>query len=217
MERDYIFGTTTRNGVTVENLKTVGDTHTALVCGNFAQVRREYPDSIITDLFRVDELYNSLEADGVCYDYYTISEHWRDTDKSPTFSGAKEASAIAFVTLAEAGSIDAVTAGEHKELFTDWKADSAYTVGQYRKYAEKLYRCIQAHTSQAGWEPDAAASLWAVAADHAEQWPDWSQPVGAHDAYAMGDKVSHNGKHWASTADANVWEPGVYGWNEVGD
>ena len=36
MERDYIFGTTTRNGVTVENLKTVGDTHTALVCGNFA-------------------------------------------------------------------------------------------------------------------------------------------------------------------------------------
>ena len=83
MERDYIFGTTTRNGVTVENLKTVGETHTALVCGNFAQVRREYPDSIITDLFRVDELYNSLEADGVCYDYYTISEHWRDTDNHP--------------------------------------------------------------------------------------------------------------------------------------
>ena len=82
MERDYIFGTTTRNGVTVENLKTVGDTHTALVCGNFAQVRREYPDSIITDLFRVDELYNSLEADGVCYDWYVISEHYRYVDKT---------------------------------------------------------------------------------------------------------------------------------------
>ena len=35
MERDYIFGTTDRNGLTVENLKTVGDTHTALPCGSF--------------------------------------------------------------------------------------------------------------------------------------------------------------------------------------
>lgn len=39
--------------------------------------------------------------------------------------------------------------------------------------------------------------------------------VGAHDAYAAGDKVSHGGKHWTSTADANVWEPGVYGWTEA--
>ena len=138
-----------------------------------------------------------------------------ETDAGDILRKNEQTSSITFVTLAEAGSIDAVTAGEHKELFTDWKADSAYTVGQYRKYTEKLYRCIQAHTSQAGWEPDTAASLWAVAADPAEQWPDWSQPVGAHDAYAMGDKVSHNGKHWTSTADANVWEPGVYGWTEA--
>jgi hypothetical protein len=138
-----------------------------------------------------------------------------ETDAGDILRENEQTSSIAFVTLAEAGSIDAVTAGEHKELFTDWKADSAYTVGQYRKYAEKLYRCIQAHTSQAGWEPDAAASLWAVAADPAEQWPAWSQPVGAHDAYAMGDKVSHNGVHWTSSVAANVWEPGVYGWTEA--
>lgn len=37
----------------------------------------------------------------------------------------------------------------------------------------------------------------------------------AHDAYAQGDKVSHNGKHWTSKVDNNVWEPGVYGWTEV--
>jgi hypothetical protein len=29
-----------------------------------------------------------------------------------------------------------------------------------------------------------------------------------------GDKVSHNEKHWISDVDANVWEPGVYGWTE---
>lgn len=59
-----------------------------------------------------------------------------------------------------------------------------------------------------------AASLWSVAADPAEEWPEWSQPVGAHDAYAAGDKVSHNDKKWKSTCDGNVWEPGVYGWTE---
>lgn len=37
----------------------------------------------------------------------------------------------------------------------------------------------------------------------------------AHDAYGKGDKVSHNGKHWQSDIDANVYEPGVYGWSEV--
>lgn len=32
---------------------------------------------------------------------------------------------------------------------------------------------------------------------------------------AKGDKVMHNGKTWQSTTDNNVWEPGVYGWEEV--
>jgi hypothetical protein len=84
-----------------------------------------------------------------------------------------------------------------------------------RRYGEKLYRCVQAHTSQSDWTPDKTASLWACTADPAEEWPDWSQPIGAHDAYSNGDKVTHNGRHWTSTADGNVWEPGVYGWKEA--
>ena len=122
---------------------------------------------------------------------------------------------IAFVALAETGGIDGTTAGEHKNLFEEWQAGVSYKVGQYRRYGEKLYRCVQQHTSQAGWEPDKAASLWSVAADPAEEWPEWSQPLGAHDAYAKGAKVSHNGKHWVSDVDANVWEPGVSGWSEA--
>lgn len=127
------------------------------------------------------------------------------------------ATEVVFVTLAEAGTIDAVTAGEHRELFAPWEAGVAYAVGQYRNSGEKLYRCVQAHTSQAGWEPENAPALWAVAADPAEAWPAWSQPTGAHDAYSAGDKVSHNGKRWTSDVDGNVWEPGVYGWSEVTD
>ena len=127
------------------------------------------------------------------------------------------ATEIAFVVLAEGGSIDAVTAGEHRELFASWEAGVAYTVGQYRNSGEKLYRCVQAHTSQEGWEPENTPALWAVAADPAEEWPAWSQPLGAQDAYAKGAKVSHGGKRWTSDVDGNVWEPGAYGWTEAAD
>lgn len=44
--------------------------------------------------------------------------------------------------------------------------------------------------------------------------PIWTQPLGASDAYAKGDVVTHNNKTWVSDVDANVWEPGVYGWTE---
>ena len=48
-----------------------------------------------------------------------------------------------------------------------------------------------------------------------EEYPEWVRPTGAHDAYAQGAKVSHNGKKWTSDIAANVWEPGVYGWTEI--
>lgn len=123
---------------------------------------------------------------------------------------------IAFVTLAEAGSIDNVTASEHAGLFSPWAYPVNYTVGQIRKHADKLYKCLTAHTSQTDWTPDAAPSLWVAISDPADEWPEWSQPVGSTDAYAQGDKVSHDGKHWISTIDNNVWEPGtVEYWKEV--
>lgn len=130
-------------------------------------------------------------------------------------------SAIAFVVMAESGNVDEVTASEHMDVFATWQPGVAYAVGSLRTYGQgdaiKLYKCVQAHTSQADWTPDVSASLWAVAGDPAEEWPAWSQPIGAHDAYATGDKVSHNGKHYISTTDGNVWEPGVYGWDEVNE
>ena len=121
----------------------------------------------------------------------------------------QDGAAIAFVALAESGQLDDVTASEQSMLFAEWVPGVAYAVGQLRQHNEKLYRCVQAHTSQAGWEPDAATSLWALTSDPAVEWPEWSQPIGAHDAYAKDAKVSHNGKHYISVVDGNVWEPGV--------
>ena len=139
-----------------------------------------------------------------------------ETDAGVEIAKAADATGIVFVTMAEAGSVDATTAAEHADLFAPWAVPVAYTVGQIRRYTDgKLYKCVQAHTSQADWTPDKTASLWTPVSDPAEEWPEWSQPVGAHDAYSKDAKVSHNGKHWTSTVDSNVWEPGVYGWTEV--
>lgn len=110
---------------------------------------------------------------------------------------------------------DAVLLAQPMAMYDEWSADSvAYTLNDIRQYNGLLYRCVQAHTSQESWTPEAAPSLWTRIADPAQEWPEWIQPTGAHNAYAKGAKVSHNGKHWISDVDANVWEPGVYGWTE---
>ena len=106
--------------------------------------------------------------------------------------------------------LDDQTALEAKCLHPVWAAGAAYAVGHKVQHGGRLYKCVQAHTSQADWTPDATPALWvAVSVD---EWPEWVQPSGAHDAYNRGDKVSYNGKHYICTADANVYAPGVYGW-----
>lgn len=105
---------------------------------------------------------------------------------------------------------------EVPELFPIWNSNSiAYAVGDRVQYESKLYSCIQAHTSQESWQPSLTPALWNLVS--IEEWPEWVQPAGAHDAYAKDDRVLHNGKKWISIVDNNVWEPGVYGWNEITD
>lgn len=47
--------------------------------------------------------------------------------------------------------------------------------------------------------------------------PEWTQPLGGHDAYKTGDRVTYQGKVYESTIDGNVWAPDVYpaGWKEI--
>lgn len=108
---------------------------------------------------------------------------------------------------------DDETALDMIELFPKWEAGIEVKVNDRYQYNSLLYKCVQAHTTQADWTPDATPALWTRIS--LDEWPEWVQPTGAQDAYAAGDKVSHNSKHWISSVDANVWEPGVYGWNEA--
>ena len=111
--------------------------------------------------------------------------------------------------------VDDNTALRMREFYPEWAEGQAYTAGYKVQYGGKLWRCVQAHTSQDGWEPDSAPSLWAkVLIPDENVVPEWEQPDSTN-PYSAGDKVTHNGKTWVSDVDNNVWEPGVYGWTET--
>ena len=154
------------------------------------------------------------------HDCETVSmKEAQEQEKNNPVTQVAAATSIVFVTLAEAGQIDDTTAVENAAQFAEWSYPVKYTEGQIRRDPAdgNLYRVNkgQGHTSQEDWPPHLTPAMWTKIGDPSEEWPEWSQPIGAHDAYNSGDKVSHNGKHWTSNVDANVWEPGVYGWTEV--
>ena len=101
--------------------------------------------------------------------------------------------------------------------FPAWAVGIAYEIGYRARYSESLYKCLQAHTSQEGWEPPIATSLWAAIGEPGEI-PEWEQPSSTN-PYMTGDLVRHVGKMWRSLIDNNVWEPGTPGtetlWEEV--
>lgn len=160
MNVEYVFGTRGR----LEVLKTKGETHTDLA--GYRQIRRSFAGGeVITDNFRVvRRLDRKTDPAGNCYDWYEIDRHYRTIDRSsPVAEEARRAAAAAgsaFVALAEAGAVDGAAAGAHAEIFPLWGADTAYPAGAIRRSGESLYRCIQAHTSQAGWEPENVPALW---------------------------------------------------------
>ena len=117
-----------------------------------------------------------------------------------------------------AASLEDEDALEAVVLFPVWAEDTEYETGMRVRYNGVLYKCLQSHTSQASWTPEAAVSLWAkVLIPDPEVIPVWEQP-GSTNPYMKGDKVhfpDENGPVYESTVDNNVWAPNVYGWQIV--
>ena len=105
---------------------------------------------------------------------------------------------------------------EAKELYPQWSGNGiSYKVEDKVRYDGILYKVLLAHTSQEGWTPSSAPSLFAkVLIPDENIIPEWEQPNSTN-PYQIGDKVTHNGKTWENTVANNVWEPGVYGWQEI--
>ena len=94
------------------------------------------------------------------------------------------------------------------------KADPAQSYAPLQEQIDQAFAKISALESrvsvlEAGETPEPAPDP--------EEWPQWVQPTGAHDAYNTGDKVTYNGKHYQSTTNGNVWSPDAYppGWQLV--
>jgi hypothetical protein len=103
------------------------------------------------------------------------------------------------------------------EVMQEWQPNAQVWLGELRKYNDVRYVVVQSHITQIGWEPPNVPALFTPKPlpQIGQLYPDWVQPTGAQDAYALGDRVRHNGANWESTVSANVWEPGVFGWIQI--
>ena len=97
--------------------------------------------------------------------------------------------------------LDDETALTGVELFPIWTINRAYAVGDKVQRGGKLWRCIQAHTSQAGWEPENAASLWTeICESHSGTLED-PIPYSGNMALESGKYYSQDGKVYRCTRD----------------
>lgn len=99
--------------------------------------------------------------------------------------------------------------------FSLWRAGVPVTRKQILRFNDDLYRVNQDHTTQDDWAPDITPALYTKIS--LEEFPQWVQPTGAHDAYKKGAKVSDEGKRWISNKDVNIYKPGLVpgDWSEV--
>lgn len=57
-------------------------------------------------------------------------------------------------------SVDDNTSLRMLDFYPEWAAGQDYTAGYKVKRGGKLWSCLQAHTSQTGWEPENVQALW---------------------------------------------------------
>ena len=220
---EYMIGTTRRNGKSLRYLRIKSDAEIGLT-GDLVTFTQTQEDKVSVYEVIVGDLLREESGDGLFYRWYEVESVLVETDHTPQLAAEVEdmapatvAASIAFVTMAEAGQIDDATAAENASQFAEWAYPVAYKTGAIRRHEGRLYRCVQDHTSQENWTPDAAASLWAEIADPSEEGRSGPSPSGPMTHIAPGPRSPHSEKKWTSDLDNNVWEPGVYGWTEVKD
>lgn len=141
-------------------------------------------------------------------------ETWNAYQAAQTKETEMEKAQAVFNELTQTYTLDMATdnqAYQMRYLYPDfdpngheYKKDDRFLWSENNKF----YKVLQNHTSQADWTPDTAVSLYVEIPDPAEEWPEWKQPTGAHDAYSVGDKVSYNKEHYISQINGNTTVPG---------
>lgn len=107
-----------------------------------------------------------------------------------------------------------LTDDEHTELIelAQSKANPVLSYAPFQDQIDKLAEKIKAledrvtHIEEG--EPDDPPII--------DEWPEFVQPTGAHDAYNIGDKITFNGEHYVCKMNGCVWSPTDYpqGWEK---
>lgn len=108
---------------------------------------------------------------------------------------------------------------ERPILFPNWVINENYTVGTRVRYGGRIFKVLQAHTSQEDWTPSRAPSLFAeVLTSESGEPQEWVKPSSTN-PYLTGDKVIYNGLVYESLIDNNVWSPDEYpdGWQLISE
>lgn len=117
-----------------------------------------------------------------------------------SLASVQSVSVAAFVALAETQMLDDNTAARHRDVFDEWAVGMSCKTGQLRRdpLTGLLYRCVQAHTAQEGWNPSLTPALWTVVdVTHAGTLDD---PIPA----ARGMEYEY-GKHYLDPEDGAVY------------
>lgn len=162
-------------------------------------------------------------------DGYRAKYKWVDTgaaiEQSWSLVPEEGSAADAAVELAriQAQGLSDADAVRVVALYDEWDGDGVeYAVGDRVRFQGELVKCLQAHTSQADWAPNAAPSLWSVILPGQDgsgvEVGVWQQPESTN-GYDEGDRVIYDGHLWESTQDDNVWRPGDVGapWTDLGE
>lgn len=141
-------------------------------------------------------------------------------EKTPEVQSSMVRAAVAVAQI-QAQNLTDEQAITVKNIYPAWDGNGvSYQKDYYLTHNGKLYKVLQAHTSQEDWAPDLAPSLFAevLPGQSGTGTGEWVQPDSTN-PYMTGDQVTHNGETWESLIDNNVWEPGAQGtealWQKV--
>ena len=151
------------------------------------------------------ERYACCRSDGVVYLVTVTPEQSIITGHAELLASDTEAGQLGYAL--EANLSDQQIAAL-AEVFDQWEPDVLVEVGDVRHFQGLLYEVIQGHTTQISWIPPDVPALWNKVTPPGVI-PIWTQPLGAHDAWAEGAQVTHVGYLWTSDIPANVTEPGT--------
>lgn len=176
-----------------------------IISSNLAELRAKFLDRLATARMDVVERGQKLAT----YDGYTtlyrLEEYtggilgvvmYQD-EKTPEVQAEVQAAAV-MVAQIQAQDLGDEQALSVQAIYPSWNGASVdYAAGYKVQHNGALYKCMQSHTSQAGWEPGVAPSLWSAIAG--EQAGTIDSPIQVPDDVATSGMEYEYGKYYSES------------------